>query len=76
VPVTSELSIPAGQIERSIFQVRGLKVMLDEDLTELFDVPTKRLYEQVKRNLDRFPDDFMIQLTAEKWDAQRRSGTL
>ena len=41
--------------------------MLDSDLAELYDVPTRRLNEQVKRNQDRFPDDFMFTLTAEEW---------
>ena len=46
-----------------IYMVRGLKVMLDEDLAELYQITTKRLNEQVKRNFDRFPSDFMFQLT-------------
>ena len=49
-----------------IHKVRGLKVMLDEDLAELYEIPTKRLNEQVKRNLDRFPSDFMFQLTEQE----------
>lgn len=55
--------VPAERIVSKIFLVRGRKVMLDTDLAELYDVPTKRLNEQVKRNLSRFPDDFMYQLT-------------
>lgn len=43
--------------------MRGYRVMLDRDLAEIYGVPTKRLNEQVKRNLDRFPEDFMFQLT-------------
>lgn len=59
--------IPQEVIERRILLIRGEKVMLDADLAELYGVPTKRLNEQVKRNRDRFPDDFMFQLTdAEK----------
>jgi ORF6N domain len=46
-----------------IYQIRGYKVMLDEELAELYEVPTKRLNEQVKRNVDRFPEDFMFQLS-------------
>ncbi len=42
--------------------------MLDSDLAEIYGVPTKRLNEQVKRNLDRFPDDFMFQLNQEEWE--------
>ncbi|MBF0483253.1 MAG: ORF6N domain-containing protein [Candidatus Omnitrophica bacterium] len=50
-------------IEKRIFVMRGEKVMVDRDLAELYSVTTKRLNEQVKRNLSRFPDDFMFQLT-------------
>jgi hypothetical protein len=53
-------------IERSILLVRGQKVMIDTDLAKLYGVPTKRLNEQVKRNLQRFPLDFMFQLTNEE----------
>lgn len=48
--------------------IRGQKVMLDEDLAELYEVQTKRLNEQVKRNKDRFPSDFMFQLTKEEFE--------
>ena len=51
-------------IESKIFLVRGQKVMLDEDLAALYEVETKALNRAVKRNLDRFPDDFMFQLSA------------
>jgi hypothetical protein len=54
-------------IINKIFLVRGLKIMLDEDLAELYQVQTKRLNEQVKRNIDRFPKDFMFQLTREEF---------
>jgi hypothetical protein len=54
------------RIERCILLVRGHKVMLDADLADLYGVTTKRLNEQVKRNLARFPPDFMFQLTAEE----------
>ncbi|HIJ74116.1 MAG TPA: ORF6N domain-containing protein [Candidatus Hydrogenedentes bacterium] len=50
-------------IERAIYLIRGQRVMLDADLAELYDVSTRRLNEQVKRNKDRFPVDFMFQLT-------------
>jgi len=50
-------------IREKIIVVRGIKVMLDRDLAELYEVPTKRLNEQVKRNLKRFPRDFMFRLT-------------
>jgi hypothetical protein len=55
--------VPPGRIERSILLIRGHKVMLDSDLAELYGVTTKRLNEQVRRNLSRFPEDFMFQLT-------------
>ena len=52
------------QIESRIFLIRGQKVMLDADLAELYGVETKRLHEQVRRNAERFPEDFMFRLTA------------
>ena len=59
--------IPLVRIESRIMLIRGKKVMVDADLAELYGVPTKRLNEQVKRNRERFPSDFMFQLTkAEK----------
>jgi hypothetical protein len=54
-------------IETLIYNIRGAKVILDADLAELYGVPTRRLNEQVKRNGERFPVDFMFQLTAEEW---------
>jgi hypothetical protein len=55
--------VPIERIERSIILVRGEKVMLDLDLASIYGVTTKRLNEQVKRNVTRFPSDFMFQLT-------------
>jgi len=55
--------IPIGQIEQRILLIRGQRVMLDADLAGLYGTTTKRLNEQVKRNADRFPEDFMFQLT-------------
>ena len=63
--------IPVERIERSILLLRGHKVMLDSDLAALYGVETKRLVEAVKRNLDRFPADFMFQLTKQEFDALR-----
>lgn len=54
--------IPIDRIENKILYLRGQKVMVDFDLSNLYGVPTKRLNEQVKRNKERFPDDFMFQL--------------
>ena len=55
--------IPIEKIENKILLMRGMKVMLDRDLAELYGVETKRLNEQTKRNIKRFPADFMFQLT-------------
>ncbi len=63
---TSSLAIPEERIERRILLIRGQKVMLDRDLAELYEVQTFRLNEQVKRNRNRFPQDFMFQLTREE----------
>src|SRR5437763_6996459 len=58
--------IPVALIERRIYLVRGQKVMIDTDLAELYDVPTYRLNEAVKRNRNRFPSDFMFQLNKKE----------
>jgi ORF6N domain len=60
--------IPLERIQGSILNIRGQKVMIDRDLAELYGVETRRLNEQVKRNIDRFPNDFMFQLTREEKD--------
>jgi hypothetical protein len=60
-------------ITQRILFIRGHKVMLDAELAELYDVPTKRLNEQVKRNLARFPEDFMFRLTSEETEMVNRS---
>ena len=56
------------QIQNMIYEIRGQKVMLDSDLAKLYDVPTHRLNEAVKRNSKRFPPDFMFQLTEDEWE--------
>jgi len=58
--------VPVEKIERSILFIREEKVMLDVDLANLYGVTTKRLNEQVKRNRNRFPEDFMFQLTEKE----------
>ena len=58
--------VPIESIARRIFLIRGQKVMLDRDLAELYQVPTKALNQTVQRNLARFPEDFMFQLTPEE----------
>ena len=60
--------VQVGKIEQRILLVRGEKVIIDSDLAEFYGVPTKRLNEQVKRNGDRFPEDFMFQLSGEEKD--------
>lgn len=63
--------VRSEDIQASIRWIRGQRVMLDADLAELYGVPTKYLNLQVRRNADRFPDDFMFQLTPEEWDNLR-----
>lgn len=55
-------------IQSKIYEVRGVRVMLDKDLAELYQVTTGNLNKAVKRNIKRFPPDFMFQLTKEEWD--------
>jgi hypothetical protein len=63
--------MPAEVIAERIFIVRGQKVILDSDLAALYEVPTKRFNEAVKRNLAKFPADFMFVLTAAEWNSLR-----
>jgi len=63
--------IPIERIERAIFLIRGQKVMLDLDLAALYGVETKMLNRAVRRNIDRFPEDFMFQLTKEEFENLR-----
>ena len=55
-------------IQSKIYEIRGQKVMLDFDLAEMYEVETRVLNQAVKRNIRRFPDDFMFQLTVSEWD--------
>jgi len=66
----SEL-IPIESIESKIYSIRNQKVMLDQDLSELYGVETKLLNRAVKRNIDRFPADFIFQLTKKEFDNLR-----
>jgi len=63
-------------IEGRIYDIRGQRVMLDSDLAELYGVPTWRLNEQVKRNRERFPEDFMFELTSEEWQSLRSQNAI
>ena len=58
-------------IRNKIYEIRGQRVMLDRDLAELYGVTTGNLNKAVKRNIRRFPCDFMFQLTKEEWDSLR-----
>jgi len=58
-------------IQKKIYEIRGQKIMLDFDLAELYETETKRLKEAVRRNIDRFPFDFMFELTREEYNFLR-----
>jgi hypothetical protein len=66
--MADQVLIPAERIEKAILIVRGYKVILDADLAQLYGVTTARLNEQVKRNRERFPDDFMFRLTRQEFN--------
>lgn len=61
-----EIVLQQGIIEGKIYMIRGHKVMLDRDLAQLYEVETRVLNQAVRRNIDRFPDDFMFKLTREE----------
>jgi len=63
-----ELTISQKQIENLIYTVRNVQVMLDFDLAEIYQVETRALNQAVNRNVERFPDDFMFQLTQPEWE--------
>lgn len=65
------MEITINQIENRIYTIRGIQVMLDSDLAEMYDVETKVLNQAVKRNLDRFPNDFRFQLSKDELDNLR-----
>jgi hypothetical protein len=65
------LPIPVERIEKAIFLIRGLKVMLDADLAELYGVKTKALKQAVRRNIERFPKDFMFELNPDEYSNLR-----
>lgn len=67
-----EIIVQQEVIERKIYMIRGHKVMLDSDLAELYGVEVKQLKRQVRRNMDRFPADFMFQLLKEEYESLRR----
>lgn len=61
--------IPEDILLNKIYEIRGHKVMLDSDLAELYGVETRTLNQAIKRNIERFPEDFMFQLTKEEWSS-------
>ncbi len=69
--VVDDSIVPAERIERSILLLRSQKVMLDVVLAELYGVQTKALVQAIQRNRERFPDDFMFQLTKQEFDNLR-----
>ncbi len=58
-------------IQHKIYEVRGMKIMLDFDLAELYEVETKALNQAVKRNVERFPTRFMFRLSTKEWENMR-----
>ena len=64
----TELTTTQNQIQSRIFTIRGVQVMLDRDLAKLYEIEPSQMNRQVKRNLNRFPSDFMFQLTKEEWN--------
>lgn len=67
----NELLLPEMELAAKIYVVNHQKIMIDSDLSILYEIPTKRINEQVKRNSERFPRDFMFQLTGTQWDELR-----
>jgi len=66
-----DLVVPVARIQKSIFLLRGQKVLLDMDLAEFYGVETRSLIQAVKRNIERFPSDFMFQLDQDEFDSLR-----
>ncbi len=63
---TDLVSIPVERLEKAIFLIRGQRVMVDRDLAELYGVETRILNQSVRRNIERFPPDFMFELTRDE----------
>lgn len=59
------------EIRSKIYNIRGMQIMLDKDLAELYGVEVRALNQAVRRNIERFPDDFMFQLNKEEWEVLR-----
>src|SRR5882757_7328506 len=69
--MTTSIALPDEVIIGKIYFIRGQKIMVDRDLAELYGVETKRLKEAVRRNLNRFPEDFMFEMTKEEFENWR-----
>jgi len=63
----AEVILLEADVQNQIYNIRGLHVMIDSDLSTLYGLETKALNQSVRRNIERFPDDFMCQLTKEEW---------
>jgi hypothetical protein len=74
--IAAQLPVPVELIERRIYLIRGQKVMLDSDLAALYQVETRALIQAIKRNPDRFPADFMFQLSKEEADSLRSQSVI
>jgi hypothetical protein len=64
-------TLPEENIINKIYQIRGQKIMIDRDLAELYGLAAKRLKEAVRRNIERFPDDFIFEMTNEEFQIWR-----
>ena len=62
-------------IQNKIYEINGIKIMLDFDLAELYEVETRAMNQAIKRNIDSFPEDFMFRLTKEEWEEMSTSST-
>jgi len=66
--MTDGLQVQTSVIQNKIYSIRGLHVIIDRDLAEMYSVETRALNQAVKRNIERFPEDFMFQLTQSEFD--------
>lgn len=69
--MTQQTMLPTLIIQQKIYVIRGEQVMLDSDLAEMYGMETRALKQAVRRNINRFPSDFMFQLTKEEYDSLR-----
>ncbi len=74
--MNTETSLQPEVIKNTIYDIRGQKVMLDYDLAAIYGVKTGSMNQAVKRNIDRFPEDFMFRLTEEEWEHILQSGMI